>query len=138
VTALRDLHADNYSLAANLTGIVSQRLIRCLCRNCRVAVPITSDEQAAFLAEDMEPPAELFRARGCAVCKQSGYYDRVGVFEAVVAIDEIVAAIQAGAAEDELRQVIRATQFRSIRDDALTKVRDGITSLSEVDVLSWM
>ncbi len=138
VTVLRDLHADNYSLAANLTGIVSQRLIRCLCRNCRVAAPITPDEQAVFHAEDLEPPVELFQPRGCSACKQSGFHDRVGLFEAVVANSEFVAAIQRGAAEDELRQVIRATQFRSIHYDALTKVRDGITSLSEVDVLSWM
>ena len=138
VTALRDLHADNYSLAANLTGIVSQRLIRRLCPECRVAVPITADERAVFAAEDLEAPDVLFQPRGCHACKQSGYYDRVGVFEAVVTNREIVSAIQRGAAEDELRQVIRATQFRSIHYDALGKVRDGITSLTEVDVLSWM
>ncbi|MDB5341062.1 MAG: hypothetical protein JWN70_6681, partial [Planctomycetaceae bacterium] len=138
VTALRDLHADNYSLAANLTGIVSQRLIRCLCRSCRIAVPITPEEREIFLAEDLKPPAELFQPRGCSACQKSGYHERVGVFEAVVANDEIVAAIQRGASEDELRQVIRATQFRSLKYDALSKVRDGITSLNEACALSWM
>ena len=138
ITALRDLHADNYSLAANLTGIVSQRLIRRLCRSCRVAVPITPEERALFLAEDLVPPDELFQARGCQACQNSGYHERVGVFEAVVANDEIVAAIQGGVAEDELRQVIRATQFRSLKYDALTKVRDGITSLDEANALGWM
>lgn len=138
VTALRDLHADNYSLAANLTGIVSQRLIRCLCRNCRIAVPITPEERESFLAEGLEPPAELFQPRGCSTCQNSGYHDRVGVFEAVVANDEIVDAIQRGAAEDELRQVIRATQFRSLKYDALIKVSEGLTSLNEANALSWM
>lgn len=138
VTALRDLHADNYSLAGNLTGIVSQRLIRCLCRKCSVAVPITAEERAIFQAEDVEPPAELFQPRGCTACQKSGYYDRVGVFEAVVANEEIAAAIQGGASEDELRRVIRATHFRSLKYDALTKVRDGVTSLDEACGLNWM
>lgn len=138
ITALRDLHADNYSLAGNLTGIVSQRLIRCLCRTCRVAVPITAQEREVFLAEDLEPPTELFQPRGCSDCQKSGYYDRVGVFEAVVANDEITAAIQSGASEDELRRVIRATRFRSLKYDALTKVRDGVTSLDEASGLNWM
>lgn len=138
VTALRDLHADNYSLAGNLTGIVSQRLIRCLCRECRVAVRTTAEERAIFLAEELEPPEELFQPRGCPACKQSGFHDRVGVFEAVVANQEIISAVQSGASEDELRRVIRATQFRSLKWDALTKVRDGITSLNEARELSWM
>lgn len=138
ITALRDLHADNYSLAGNLTGIVSQRLIRCLCQKCRVAVPITGEEREVFLAEDLEPPTQLFQPRGCNVCQNSGYYDRVGVFEAVVANDKIAAAIQSGASEDELQRVIRATHFRSLKYDALTKVRDGLTSLDEASGLNWM
>ena len=138
VTALRDLHADNYSLAANLTGIVSQRLIRRLCPACRVAVPITSEQQAVFLADELEPPDVIYQPAGCPACKQSGYFDRVGIFEAVVTNSDIMVAVQLGAAEDELRRVIRATQFRSLRYDALTKVRDGITSLDEVSVLSWV
>lgn len=138
VTALRDLHADNYSLAANLTGIVSQRLIRCLCRSCRIAVPITPEERDVFEAEGLEAPAELFQPRGCSACQNSGYFERVGVFEAVVANDEIIDAIQRGAAEDELREVIRATKFRSLKYDALSKVSEGITSFTEACALSWM
>ncbi len=137
VTALRDLHADNYSLAGNLTGIVSQRLIRCLCQQCRAPASITAEERDIFLAEDLEPPAELFRPRGCAACQNSGYYDRIGVFEAVVADDEIVAAIQRGAPEDELRRAIRARHFPSLQHDALTKVREGLTDINEALSLSW-
>ncbi len=137
VTALRDLHADNYSLASNLTGLVSQRLIRCLCRDCRTAVPITAEERDVFRSEDLEPPEELFQSRGCAACQNSRYHGRIGVFEAVVANVEVVAAIQRGASEDELRSVIRAGNFRSLQYDALTKVRDGITDISEACSLSW-
>lgn len=131
VTALRDLHADSYSLSANLTGIVSQRLIRRLCLHCREAAPITAEEQTIFLAEECEPPSELFHPRGCGACQNSGYHERIGVFEAVVANDEIVNAIQSGLSENELRSVIRGCRFRSLKHDALTKVREGVTSLDE-------
>lgn len=137
VTALRDLHADNYSLAGNLTGIVSQRLIRCLCRQCRVAAPTTEEERQVFLAAELEAPPELFQAHGCSFCQNSGYRDRVGVFEAIATNAEIIAAIQQGVPEDELRQVIRATHAPSLGYDALTKARDGITSLIEARSLCW-
>ncbi|MDB5389507.1 MAG: hypothetical protein JWM11_5153, partial [Planctomycetaceae bacterium] len=137
VTALRDLHADNYSLAANLTGIVSQRLLRCLCRECRVAVPTTDDERRLFVAAEMEPPVELYQPRGCGICQNSGYRGRVGVFEAVVVTPEIMSAIQRGVPEDELRQLIRSAHSTSLSDDALSKAFDGITSLDEARALGW-
>lgn len=137
ITALRDLHADSYSLAGNLTGIVSQRLIRCLCRHCRAAAPITVEEQDVFLAEGLEPPQELYQPRGCNMCLNIGYRERVGIFEAVTADDKIAAALQTGVPEDELRRVIRETGAKSLVYDALTKARDGITSLAEARALGW-
>lgn len=137
VTALRDLHSDNYSLSGNLSGIVSQRLIRCLCRECRVPEPITEEERQAFLAAEMEPPTELYQPRGCPACQNSGFRDRVGIFEAIVVTPEIMTAIQRGVPEDELRHIIRATLAPSLAYDALTKASDGITSLNEARSLGW-
>lgn len=137
LTALRDLHANNYSLAGNLSGIICQRLVRCLCRNCRQPVPLTDDEREVFLAQQIDPPHELYQAQGCAACKNSGYRDRIGVFEAVVAEGEVVAAIQSGAPEDELRRCIRETGIPSLSADVLMKVRDGITSLAEARSMGW-
>lgn len=138
ITALRDLHSDPYSLSGNLTGIVSQRLIRCLCRKCCVAQPISDEERAIFQAEGLEPPAELYHPRGCDDCLNSGYRDRVGVFEAVASNAEIVAALQHEVSEDELRTVIRKTHSSSLKCDALLKARAGISSLSEARSLGWV
>lgn len=137
ITALRDLHADSYSLAGNLTGIVSQRLIRCLCRECKVSAPTTDEERAIFLETGLEPPAELFHPKGCGACQNSGFRDRVGVFEAIVAHPDVVTAIQTGVSEAELRKLLRVTDSPSLGYDALTKAREGITSVNEARSLGW-
>jgi type II secretory ATPase GspE/PulE/Tfp pilus assembly ATPase PilB-like protein/nucleotide-binding universal stress UspA family protein len=137
ITALRDLHADNYSLAANLSGIVSQRLIRCLCRECRVAVSPSDEQRQMFINAELDPPSELYQPRGCAVCQNSGYRDRVGIFEAVVITPDTMLAIQRGVTENELRQVIKASGAHDLAHDALTKARDGITSLEEACSFGW-
>ena len=63
----------------------------------------------------------------------AGYRERTGVFEVVVADNEISSAIQAGVPEDELRLIIAGTGTHSLAADALAKVRDGITSFEEAE-----
>jgi len=137
VTALRDLHADNLSLGGNLKGIVSQRLMRCVCRECCGRSEPAEPERNSFLAERVEPPQLLLRPQGCPRCRNTGFNGRTGVFEAVRTTGGIAETIQRGAAEDELRRMIRAAGTTSLMADALTKVRDGITSLEEALSIKW-
>jgi type II secretory ATPase GspE/PulE/Tfp pilus assembly ATPase PilB-like protein len=83
VTALRDLHVDNRSLAGNLTGIISQRLVRQLCPKCARSDKPTDREVTIFLANGVEPPEEIRRPVGCDFCRNTGYYERIGIFEVV-------------------------------------------------------
>lgn len=137
VTALRDLHADNLSLGGNLKGIVSQRLMRCVCRECCGRSEPNEPERNSFLAEGVEPPQLLPRPQGCHYCRNSGFRGRTGVFEAVRTSGGIAEAIQRGAAEDELRRMVRAAGTTSLMADALAKVRDGVTSLEEARSIKW-
>ena len=131
VTALRDLKIDNRSLAGNLSGIVSQRLMRRLCRECCQSRAITEDEASLFLANGVAPPRELSHPVGCSHCHETGYYDRIGVFEVVTPTREITEAIADGANEDDLRTMIRQAGSRSIEADALDKVAMGLASIEE-------
>jgi type II secretory ATPase GspE/PulE/Tfp pilus assembly ATPase PilB-like protein len=137
ITALRDLHVENRSLGANLTGIVSQRLLRRLCQACRREVPLDPADAQTFTDELLEPPARVFDAVGCDKCRQTGYHERIGVFEVALPTREIRAAIENGVAEEELRDLLRSSGTISLRADALTKVRDGITTLDEVNTMIW-
>jgi general secretion pathway protein E len=132
VTALRDLHIDDRSLAANLTGIISQRLVRRLCPECAARSPTTDAEAQVFLSEGLTPPAELPRAVGCPHCRGTGYRDRIGVFEAVAIEGPAADSILSGAPEGEFRKVIRSSGTPSLMGDGLQKVSEGITTLEEV------
>lgn len=137
VTALRDLNADNLSLGGNLKGIVSQRLMRCVCRECCGRSEPSEPERSSFLAEGVEPPQLLPRPNGCPSCRNTGFKGRIGVFEAVRTTGDIAEAIQRGMAEDELRRMIRSAGTTSLMADALGKVRDGVTSLEEALSIKW-
>src|SRR5207249_11551508 len=132
ITALRDLHIDNRSLAGNLGGIISQRLVRRLCLYCRRPEPTSSEEGQVFLAEGLEVPTELYHPVGCPRCRQAGYWERVGILEVVGNNPEIIKAIEQGVSEDEMRRVVRAAGTSSLQVDGLTKVREGITNLEEI------
>lgn len=138
VTALRDLHIDNRSLAGNLTGIISQRLVRRVCPDCRGQVSVDAATSQLFRGEGIEPPATLPSPQGCRTCRSLGYFERVGIFEVALPTAAIREAIERGAPEDELRQMIRSHGTRSLLADGLAKVRDGITTLDEVRSMTWV
>jgi type II secretory ATPase GspE/PulE/Tfp pilus assembly ATPase PilB-like protein/nucleotide-binding universal stress UspA family protein len=138
VTALRDLHIDSRSMAGNLTGLISQRLVRRLCPHCMARAPLDDEAAQAFVVEGVEPPSELGRPVGCDQCRGIGYRARVGVFETAVVSGPVAEAIQLGAPEDELRAQLRTAGTPSLMADALAKVREGITSLEEARGMKWL
>ena len=135
VTAIRDLHIDNRSLAGNLAGIISQRLLRRLCGECSRAAAPTEEEAAVFRASNLEPPKEIRHPVGCPRCRGTGYYDRVGLFEVVTSEDGIVRAINEGKPEDELRKLIHEQGICTLHKDALQKAADGIVSLEDCSTM---
>jgi type II secretory ATPase GspE/PulE/Tfp pilus assembly ATPase PilB-like protein len=132
ITIFDDLNIPRRSLSANLSGIISQRLIRCLCPRCRTRRAVRDDERRVFERHGREPPEELWQPQGCERCRQLGYRGRTGVFEAVVATDSLRAAIENGDAEEGLRQTIRSDGTASLMNDALAKVANGTSTLQAV------
>lgn len=138
VTALRDLRADNLSLASNLTGLISQRLVRRLCPNCREKSRINPAERQVFEREHLELPAEVYHPGGCAHCRGTGYRDRIGVYEVLINEGAVAALIQQGAAEETLRQQMRSAGTPSLLADALGKAAEGLTSVAEAQSIQWV
>ncbi len=137
ITAIRDLKIDNRSLAGNLTGIVSQRLVRRLCEHCRKQVPVDEEAASVFNNAGLDPPETIFEATGCERCRQSGYRERIGVFEVMTPNRALCQAIEQDASEDDLRHLIREQDIPTLASDALDKVRAGVTSLAEARGMSW-
>jgi type II secretory ATPase GspE/PulE/Tfp pilus assembly ATPase PilB-like protein/nucleotide-binding universal stress UspA family protein len=138
VTALRDLHVDNRSLAGNLAGIINERLVRRLCPDCRAEAPPDDAQRRLFESEGIEPPPVVGRPVGCPLCRGMGYRNRIGIFEAIVAEGQIAEAIHRGTSEAELRRLFRSAGTPSLLASALTCAREGITSPEEVESILWV
>jgi type II secretory ATPase GspE/PulE/Tfp pilus assembly ATPase PilB-like protein/nucleotide-binding universal stress UspA family protein len=138
ITALRDLGIDNRSLAGNLAGIISQRLVRRLCQQCRRREPLAQTDAVLFQNNGVETPEVIYQAVGCPHCQGSGYFDRVGVFEVVLPERDFSEAMVQGSLEEELRDLIRSHGTPSLVSDSLRKVTDGVTTLDEVRRMHWV
>ncbi len=130
---MRDLEVPSYLLGATLTGIVAQRLVRRLCPTCRLpAQPRDLDWNRLSI-----PPQEFTGTPhrvgpGCSPCRHVGYKGRVGVYE-ILNIDETLRdLVYQGADEGRLRDAARETGARTLLEDGLLKMWEGVTSVEEL------
>jgi type II secretory ATPase GspE/PulE/Tfp pilus assembly ATPase PilB-like protein len=128
---LLDLGLNPEILAGNLIGVIAQRLIRRLCRSCRKPYHPNS-AQRRLLGLDPAGTQPLYEAGGCDDCEQQGYLGRVALMEIVrfdADLDELVAR---RATLRELRSLAAQKGARSLAQDAIRRVLDGTTTLSEI------
>ncbi|MDB4906085.1 MAG: hypothetical protein JWO05_869 [Gemmatimonadetes bacterium] len=132
VPRLVDLGLDRATIAAALRGAVAQRLIRRLCAECAVAAeePLTPEEQRLANAYRVRPK---LRAVGCAKCGMTGFRGRVAVAEVAVITPAMVEQIAGEATVAQLRKSAIAAGMRPMLEVALDRVRDGTTTLAEVE-----
>lgn len=134
VVRLREMGVDAYLLAAALSAVVAQRLVRRLCVHCSEPAP-TPDEgllRRFDLSASALGGARWRRARGCGACDQSGFAERIAVHELIVVDAPLRALIAAGASESELRRCASAAGSRPLRADGAAKAMAGLTTLEEV------
>jgi type IV pilus assembly protein PilB len=133
VSRMVDIGIPSYILASSLTMVLSQRLGRRLCGQCKT--PAQHDRQsllAAGFKEHELDELKLFRAKGCPECNGLGYRGRVGFFELMEVTDAVAEAIQAEVSEEQLRKVAIQEGMYTLREAGLQKAREGVTSLEEV------
>jgi len=133
VIRLLDIGVAPYLIASSTVGMLAQRLVRCLCLDCREAYTPDSSAREILGLDDspQQPDTVIFRPKGCQHCSFQGYRGRVGIFELIQVDSDLRSMIQSGASEDEMVKHARS-QSPSILQDGLSKVLDGVTSLPEV------
>jgi len=131
---LVDIGVPSFMVASSVTMVLSQRLGRRLCVNCKKVVTHYSEEDliAAGFNQDELHDLEICGPDGCSVCRGGGYKGRVGFFELMEVTDEVAKAISAEVPEDVLRKTAMNEGMVPLRMAGLHKVREGITSLEEV------
>lgn len=131
VTRLLDLGMPAFQIAASMTGIIAQRLVRRLCSCCKSQTPTPEFISQLLQVGVTDPPAAQFVPNGCEACDGTGYRGRLGIYEMLVFDDAIRAAVRDGGRSDELRALARRAGMRFMYEDALQHVREGLTSLDE-------
>jgi type IV pilus assembly protein PilB len=128
---LLDMKIEPFLLSSAMAGVIAQRLVRRACEKCRR--PCTPP--AETLAElGLEPGGthRFVEATGCMACGQTGYRGRMGIFEVLEVTDEIRSLIADRANAEELFRAARRGGMRSLRDDAIRKAAEGLTTIEEV------
>ncbi|MFH0784760.1 MAG: type IV-A pilus assembly ATPase PilB [Pseudomonadota bacterium] len=129
---LVDIGIPPYMLASAVTMVLSQRLGRKLCGNCKKIVEYKPEELLKIgFREDEVKDLTLYGPNGCPECNGLGYKGRVGFFELMEVTDEVAKAISAEVPEDQLRKIAVQEGMTPLRDAALQKVRTGVTSIEE-------
>jgi general secretion pathway protein E/type IV pilus assembly protein PilB len=118
-------------MAGNIIGIVAQRLVRRLCRQCKEAYA-PDETELGLLGEESNKPLLLYREKGCDECNYVGFKGRVGVFEVLKISSELDELIARRATRLEMLNAANASGFRDLADDAVRHVLAGTTSLSEI------
>jgi type IV pilus assembly protein PilB len=126
---LIDMGIEPFLVSSAVDCIVAQRLVRVLCPHCKRLQKVTE----AVLDAHGLAGAEPYEPVGCSRCAGSGYRGRIGLYEVMSVSEPIRALILERASVDDMVEVAVAEGMTRLRDDGLQKVRDGLTSIAEVE-----
>ncbi len=162
VTRLLDMGMDPFNFADSLLLVVAQRLVRRLCGECRTSRPLEDDEvdelldDHLFVEHPQDPAAARaavksdwlgrygradgrlmhFHSPGCPACANTGFRGRAGIHELMPISRDLRRLIQTGARAEELQRRALAEGMRTLRQDGIEKVLQGLTSIDEVRATS--
>jgi type IV pilus assembly protein PilB len=126
---LIDMGIEPFLVSSAVDCIVAQRLVRLLCKHCKKPQKVSD----AVLAEHGLSGAQPYEPVGCSRCGGSGYRGRLGVYEVMSVSEQIRGLILERASVDVMVSVAVREGMRRLRDDGIDKVREGLTSIAEVE-----
>ncbi|GMT42711.1 MAG: type II secretion system protein GspE [bacterium] len=132
ITRLLDMGVEHYLISSALAGVLAQRLVRILCPECRTEVELDSDTIKLFSGIERASGFKLYREKGCRACSDTGYRGRVGIYELLPIGDSIRNLILKKTSAHAIKDHARREGMVTLREDGLSKVTEGITSISEV------
>ena len=133
VTRLVDMGLEPFLIAASLEGVLGQRLLRRICRSCKTAY---EPDQAVINMLQVDPleiaEKQFYYGKGCSECNRTGYKGRQGLFELMMITDAVRELITKKAPTLILKQKAIENGMRTLRDDGLRCIFDGLTTIEEV------
>jgi type IV pilus assembly protein PilB len=134
LTRLVDMGVKPYAIASSVSLIIAQRLARRLCSNCKepVDVPAEALLKEGFTKADVESGLTVYHAKGCSSCT-GGYKGRVGIYQVMPCTETIGRIIMEGGNSLQIAAQAKKEGVPDLRQSGLKKVKDGLTSLEEIN-----
>jgi type IV pilus assembly protein PilB len=130
VARLLDLGVDPFAITSSISVILAQRLARRICLRCKEEYQPSSGLLERLRVDD--PNTKFYRGRGCSACGDTGYAGRVGIYEVLRMTPSLKELVHRKAPEPELRKAAGLAGVRFLLEEAMDKVRQGLTTLDEV------
>jgi type IV pilus assembly protein PilB len=131
---LSDMEVEDYLIGSSVSVVVAQRLVRKICVSCRVSETI----DVASLSKDIQhhfadsKQVRVYKGKGCAVCHDTGYRGRIGLFEVMFVDEEIKEAIEQQQNASQIKKIAIKNGMTTMLEDGISKVKQGITTFEEV------
>ena len=140
ITRLRKMGVPDYDIASTVATTISQRLVRRLCPYCRSEREFTEKEKELLMSigrrynEDIDlTNVKTYDAIGCSKCNNTGYFDRIAIFEILDMSDKIKELIMEGKSSIEIKKQALNESYRPLVIDGINKVITGVTNLEELN-----
>jgi len=131
IPRLIDMDIEPYLVVSSLSGIVAQRLVRRICRDCRESYTPTEMEAELFQKRGIKADG-IYKGKGCSSCQYTGYRGRMAIQEVLVVDDEIRQMMMNNQSIAQIRQYAWKSRMIFHVDDGLLKVKQGLTTTEEV------
>ena len=132
LTRLLDIGIAPFLVGSCLNLVMAQRLVRKLCDKCKEQYKPTTDELALIGLKSKDVKGNIYKSKGCADCRNTGYRGRTAIFEMIPMAKELRKLVFENANEDEIRQAAIKNGMVTLRDAGNERVLDGTTSIEEI------
>ena len=135
INRLLNMGIEPFLVSSSVVLIIAQRLARRICKDCKVPDPEVTPEllKKIGMKDEEIAIAKPHKGTGCTVCNKTGYKGRVALYQVMTVSDRIRAGILQGASTDEIKQLSIEDGVKTLRMSGLTKIAEGITTISEVE-----
>lgn len=136
IPRLLDMKVEPFLLSSTIEAILSQRLVRKICKNCRHSVTISSEGikkiSPALVKYFPKANTVLYKGKGCKSCNNTGYKGRIGIFEIILLSTELKDLILKNPTTQAIWEAARKQGSHSLFEDGLEKIEKGMTTLEEL------
>ena len=124
---------EPFLVTASVNAILAQRLARKICPECKAPVEVEVEKLRELGMSDAQiQNAQLAEGRGCRACNETGFKGRIALYEIMPMTDELKDLVLQGASSVELKRAAMAAGMKTLRQAALSKLAEGVTTVSEV------